>query len=218
MVQRKTHAPTRAVIFDFDGTIADSFGYFAHFLAEKAKQSPLTDEQLSALKGLSLRPTAQQLGHAWWRMPGLYYAGRLWLGTVIHKVQPFEGVIDAIRQLHAAGYQLYVVSSNSPENITAFLEREGVRAEFTAIYGDIFWTGKRRVLRRILRQNHLRRSEVYYVGDETRDIKAARRAGIRSVAVTWGYNSRDTLAAERPNAMVDTAGQLQKALETAWKK
>jgi len=38
-----------------------------------------------------------------------------------------------------------------------------------------------------------------FVGDKTRDIEAAKKAGIRMAAVTWGYNSRRSLDAMKPD-------------------
>jgi phosphoglycolate phosphatase len=51
-------------------------------------------------------------------------------------------------------------------------------------------------------------SEAYYIGDEVRDIAAAAHAGIRSIAVSWGYSDRETLAAERPDHLVDAPEEL----------
>ena len=60
--------------------------------------------------------------------------------------------------------------------------------------------------------NDLRKSEVAFVGDEVRDVEAARKVGMTVVAVTWGINSRQGLADANPDFLVDTAEELIKLL------
>ena len=50
----------------------------------------------------------------------------------------------------------------------------------------------------------LSKSDVYFVGDEVRDIEAGKKAGIKTIAVSWGYNTKDALAKEQPDYIIDT--------------
>ena len=52
-------------------------------------------------------------------------------------------------------------------------------------------------------QRHLKSQEILYVGDELRDVKASQKAGIPVAAVTWGFNSRESLAASKPTYLFD---------------
>jgi len=52
------------------------------------------------------------------------------------------------------------------------------------------------------------------VGDETRDIEAAKAAGFQSVAVTWGYNSKKVLENARPDFIVEDFSALESLLRT----
>jgi phosphoglycolate phosphatase len=63
------------------------------------------------------------------------------------------------------------------------------------------------------KENHLNCSHVIYIGDETRDIIAAQKAGIRSVAVTWGYNSHKALKAHHPDHLIHSPQALLQLLE-----
>lgn len=204
----------KALIFDFDGTIADTFHFFAHFLAEKARRAPLSDEQLHALRGLSLKATSRRLGHSWLRMPGLYYAGRHWLGQVMDEVEPIDGVLEALQSLKADGYQLYILSSNSPQNIDHFLQKQGLLDVFSGIYGNIFWRGKRSVLRQLLREHNLKARDCLYIGDEVRDVVAAKRARIKSIGVGWGYNSAEELTSRGATYAAKTPAELVQVART----
>jgi phosphoglycolate phosphatase len=52
------------------------------------------------------------------------------------------------------------------------------------------------------------RDRTYYIGDTAGDIREARAAGVRTVAVTWGWHSRERLAATQPDFLVDTPEEL----------
>jgi phosphoglycolate phosphatase len=67
--------------------------------------------------------------------------------------------------------------------------------------GTLF--GKGRLIAKCLDLHQLVLDETVYVGDEVRDIQAARFAGIRPISVTWGFNSREALAAAQPDWLVD---------------
>lgn len=75
--------------------------------------------------------------------------------------------------------------------------------------------GKPRALRRLIQRAQLNADAVYYIGDEVRDVTAASEAGVRSIAVSWGYAARDALVAHEPDHVVDRPGQLVSLLTRA---
>jgi phosphoglycolate phosphatase-like HAD superfamily hydrolase len=68
------------------------------------------------------------------------------------------------------------------------------------------------MLRKILKQNKLKPADVIYVGDEMRDIEAAKSVGIEVVAVTWGFNDESRLENEAPTVLVRNRPELAKVL------
>jgi len=202
-----------AIIFDFDGTIVDSFDYFANFIAKEAGRYPLSAEDKEAMNGLTLARAARFMGHAWWRLPILYFSGLQAIHRESEHVHIFAGIDRALEKLHAEGHQLFIVSSNSVPMMRNFLKRHSLDRSFVQLYGRVVVFGKAPALRRLMRQQRLQAKDCVYVGDEPRDISAARKVGIRSVAVTWGYTHQTTLAAEQPDAMASTPTELLKILE-----
>lgn len=196
------------IVFDFDGTIVDTYDCFAHFIAEEASHLPLSEEQLKTLRGLSLLATARQLGHGWWRLPGLYFAGKRWMEHFIDDLEPFDGMTGIIDMLSVQGRRLFIVSSNSVHNIETFLTQEGIDHDFIKIYGNVAIRSKGHVLKKLIKHNRLARQDTCYVGDEPRDIRAAKRAGLKSVAVTWGYSKAETLKPHRPDYLLEQPAQL----------
>jgi phosphoglycolate phosphatase-like HAD superfamily hydrolase len=68
--------------------------------------------------------------------------------------------------------------------------------------------GKARMIRSVIRRQHVRAAEILFVGDETRDIEACQKVGVRIVAVTWGYNSRRSIVAMKPDFIFDDSKEL----------
>jgi len=114
--------------------------------------------------------------------------------------------------LHKRGMPLYITSSNSTGNILKFLQTHDMDRYFVRVYGNVGLFGKARALRQVLKTNQLRPEQVTYIGDETRDIEAAKHVGIRSVAVTWGFNSAALLKTHEPDALAKTSAELAKIL------
>jgi phosphoglycolate phosphatase len=68
--------------------------------------------------------------------------------------------------------------------------------------------GKQRALKKILKVYELSASEVLYIGDEVRDIEGAKKAGVASGAVTWGYNDEELLLEHEPDVMFNSPQDL----------
>ena len=84
---------------------------------------------------------------------------------------------------------------------------------FDAIVGGVSLFKKAGELKKIKKQYSIDHNDIVYVGDETRDIIAAKKVGVRSVAVSWGYNSESALKDLQPDILVKTPEQLAKELQ-----
>ena len=202
------------IIFDFDGTIADSFDYVTSFLERHvAKGRQLTTMERSALRGMTMAQMAVHLGSPKWRLPLLFVIGRRVMGKAIYDVPIFEGIGKVIEQLHAEGHELMIVSSNNSRNIRKFLKQHHLYKYFTDLYGGAGFFGKRRAIRSILRRNHVPARDAIYVGDESRDIEAAKAAEIRIIAVTWGFDQAEFLEIAQPTAVANQPQDIVRVLE-----
>ena len=114
--------------------------------------------------------------------------------------------------LHDAGWRLMVISSNSHQNVEAYLQAQEVDEYFDRVYGGVGLFGKTRALRKVIKQNKVDRQACFYIGDEVRDMQAAHRAHIRAVAVAWGYNDVSVLQTEKPFAIAKHPSELIKIL------
>lgn len=201
------------IIFDMDGTIADSFDYVVDFLAYTKFGRPLTHEQKKQYYGMSMIGMARAMGFSWFSLPGLLLRGRRRMKKSMKDVKPFTGLPEVIKKLHNEGHELFIVSSNSVKNIRRFLHQYHLHMYFLQIYGGISLFGKAPALRKLFRDQNLEIVNGVYVGDELRDIQAAKSIKLKVVAVTWGFANPKTLQSMHPNKLVHSPAELLAALE-----
>lgn len=184
------------LIFDFDGTIADSFDVAESIFYELTGREPVTDPGLREhLRSLPLLKAAKEMRISATQMPRLLIKGRAMMQSRISQVVSFKDINPVLHELHEEGFRLFIISSNSQPNVLTFIENNKLEDCFDAIYGGIGLFSKARAIRKVMWRNKLKSKDTYYIGDEVRDINAAKRARVKSIAVEWGYN--DSLALEK---------------------
>jgi HAD superfamily hydrolase (TIGR01549 family) len=198
------------LLFDFDGTIADTRSIAHRILNDMSKEfgfKELPEDQLEAARDMSTRKFIAHLGISRWRVPMIAKRGLQLLHERIDQVQPIAGMPETIASLHGRGHRIGILTSNSEANVDAFLKRHELPYfHFVRTSSKLF--GKAREMRRILKTEKTSPSGVLYVGDETRDIDAAKETGLRIAAVTWGYNSAEALSAMKPDHMISSPEEL----------
>ncbi len=202
-----------AFLFDFDGTLADSLSAIitvTNRLAPEFGFRPTPLEEVEALKGLTARQLIRYSGIPLLKIPALLRRIRIEMRQQSAGIPPCPGISAVVRQLQSQNHHLAVVTSNTPEAVWAFLIAQGLEDCFVSVDGGGTLFRKGRLIRRCLDQHQLSSATTVYVGDEVRDIDAARFAGVRSISVTWGFNSREALLAAQPDWLVDEPQRLLK--------
>lgn len=203
----------QTVIFDFDGTIADTFVTSVHIFERLTKRlQPFSVEEIERLRGLHALELIRELRIAPWRAPLMLVRGRAMMRRQMVDIKVFSGMDDVFKQLESQGVTMYIMSSNSTANIRRFLAQEGLEHYFKKIQGNVSILGKRKMLRRLLIREKLDPATTIYVGDEGRDIEAAKHVGMPVIAVTWGFNSATLLASHHPTAIVTSSAELSDIL------
>jgi phosphoglycolate phosphatase len=204
------------VIFDFDGTLADTFPLIvdvSYQLSPGTKR--LSTAEIDKLRRLPLLNSLLRLGIPWIRMPHLIRHTRKMLTESITKVPPYPGVPEMLKRLHKDGHKIFILSSNYPKNIQRFLRHHKLDAYVTDVQG-VSWgntLAKSFALRRLARMHSLELSSCYHVGNETLDMRAARWAGMRGIALVWSGFAARRLAKSRPFATVKNPIDLPKLLQ-----
>ena len=207
----------KLIAFDFDGTLSDSHDAAIdvfNSLADQFGYRKVHAQDLSIIREKTSREVLKYLGISYLKLPFVLRAARTRFQSKIDGLQPFEGINDVLSDLRSQNYQLGILTSNSKENVSRFLRRNDLDV-FHFVYSDISVFGKTRVIKSLLRKAKVTPEEAIYVGDETRDVDAAKAAGIQVVSVTWGFNTRQILMTQKPDYILDYPAQLMELFARA---
>ena len=201
--------PYKLVVWDFDGTLADSLptavGIFNR-LAPEMGFKPLAD--VAAARALPTRQLLRQQGISMWRLPRLVRKYHTAAAEEADNLKLAPGLSAALAAMAGAGVRLGVLSSNREDNIRRCLRANGAEGYFAFVVGYPRLFGKGKALKRILRAERLDGSDVLYIGDELRDVEAAKKVGVKVAAVTWGFQTADLLRTGEPDYVVSDTDEL----------
>jgi len=203
------HKPV--VIFDFDGTIAntlDSIIDIMNNLSDEFGFRKIHDEDVEYLRGKRPREILKHLGISLFKLPFVIRKTRREINSHIALLSPSIDLLPTLKLLKENGCQVGIVTTNIEENVKKFLHANNLDLF------DFFYTakkvfGKDRTISKIIKDMKLEKSKVYFVGDEVRDIEAGKKVGIKTIAVSWGYNTKDALDKEHPDHLIDSPLELE---------
>lgn len=200
----------RLVIFDFDGTLADLFPWFSRVvndIADRYRFKRVEPHEIDALRTMSARELMHRQGVAAWKMPFIARHVRQRKSKELDQTRLFDGVNQMLARLSDADIGLALVSSNSERNVRAVLGAE-IANRFRFYECGVSMFGKSSRYGRVLRRSGTPARDAICIGDEIRDLEAARRQGIAFGAVTWGYTAPDALIAHAPDVVFRSVGEI----------
>jgi phosphoglycolate phosphatase len=191
----------RLVIFDFDGTLADSYPWFSRVIndiADRYRFKRIAPHEIDMLRTMDARALMRHLEIAAWKMPLIARHMRKRKAQELDQTRLFDGVDAMLQRLSQAGIAMALVSSNSESNVRTILGpgNAGLIGYYEC---GVSLFGKSSRFARVLRRSRTPAGDALCIGDETRDHDAARKSGIAFGAVLWGYATPDTLLALEPD-------------------
>lgn len=211
----------KVIIFDFDGTLADTFDALVRIsnrLAVEFGYPPTTPEELPKVRNLSSREIVKQSGISVLKLPFLLKRVRESLHNEIQYLNPISDIKETLTQLINEGYFLGILTSNAEENVIPFLKKHGMQGLFSFIYSETSLFRKDKSLKKLMKIKNWSSEEVIYVGDETRDIEASKKINIKVIAVSWGFNSGEVLAKHNPDFLIHKPSELIEVLRSLQKR
>jgi phosphoglycolate phosphatase len=201
-------------IFDFDGTLADSAAWFRSRINQVAQRygfRQVTDEELERLRGQPSAAIIRYLGVPAWKIPFIASHMRKLLGRDAHRIALFDGVDALLSSLAQRGVAVAIATSNSEANVRRILGNVNAkRISHYACGASLF--GKAAKLEAILKRQQVRPERTIAIGDEVRDLEAARKAGLTAGAVGWGYATIELLRAQRPDYLFSSMDDIRQAI------
>lgn len=204
----------KVLLFDFDGTIADSFNNLLEItksLASKYNLPKLNSKQINELRSRDAKTIMEILKIPIYKIPLMAHDVRKLQSEQIAKLEAFKDMPKTLHKLKDKKFILSILTSNNEDNVKKFLTNNHINI-FKNVYGDAGIFQKARAIGKFLKKNHYNKDEVIYIGDEIRDILACKKVGIKIVSVTWGYNSKESLIKNKPDFVANTPKDLLKIL------
>lgn len=195
----------KTLIFDFDGTLADTLAFTINSALEiNRKLKLLNDEKINIEKFRSMDSSEffKEIEIPKFKLFWFVYKYQRKLIKRIDETKTFEGLPEVLRQIHSSGLKMGIVTSNSKKNTLKFIKKNNLEL-FDFIYNSIDYFHKNKMIERAVKQYGLNKNNTIYVGDEVRDIRAAREAGVKVASVTWGYNFENVLSRYQPDYIIN---------------
>jgi phosphoglycolate phosphatase len=199
----------KTLLVDFDGTIIDSLPLVIECAREiasdvKISESAIREKELAQYLKKDLKMSIFQIISSVSR-------ARKYIGDNIQSVKLIKGIAEILKEL-SNEHKIIILSSNSEENIRYILRKHQMTFIKKIVSGSSLF-GKARVIKSTLSKYGLNKEDVYYIGDEVRDIDACKQADVKIIAVSWGYNSKKLLKRYNPDYLIDNPKQLLKLLK-----
>lgn len=207
------------LLFDFDGTIADSFHLAMEILEDlrPIHNLPLLSEtELYEMRGLSIPAILSKLGISIFALPSLIHNTKKYMHQRLNDLKPIAGMPEVLQELKRRNIPMALLTSNSSENVLPFLDKHEINV-FDWFDFDVNLFNKSRHIRHQMHKRDLMESNCIYIGDETRDIKAAKDNKIPVISVTWGLHPATLLEKHNPDYLIDTPVNLLSLITSFWK-
>jgi phosphoglycolate phosphatase len=205
--------PYSLIIFDLDGTLADSFPWFlrnVNDVADRFGFRRIADGDVESLRHAGSREILKRLEVPLWKLPGIARHMRRMKAAHLADIPLFPGVEAMLCGLRDGGLVLALVSSDHEVNARRQLGEAADLFSHFDCGASLF--GKATKFRRVVKRTGVDPAQAISIGDEVRDIEAARAAGIACGAVMWGYAAPNALRALKPDLSFERMDDISRTL------
>lgn len=201
----------KTFIFDFDGTIVDNLNQVMDLLQKNlaSRNIDLSQYPVSTLRNTGVREFMKQIKISKLELLSIYKDIKKEIRLHLEDSTPVKDLATTLNQM-SGSCQLYIFSSNNKQTILSYLNKYDLSKYFTDIFEDDSYFGKDVGLKKIVKSKKLDPSSTFYFGDESRDILASKKAGIKAVGVLWGFEGEVPLSAANPDYLLSTPAELLK--------
>jgi phosphoglycolate phosphatase len=206
------HMKYRLAIFDFDGTLADSFPFFIRVFNQLAEQhgfKGIDPDLAHTYRHYNARQMMEQVGMPAWKLPVVAKSFISLMRQNAASISLFEHIDDMLLHLANKGVTLAIVSSNSYDNVSEILGPANTKLISHFECGmSIF--GKAAKIQKVLKKTGIPRREAIYIGDQVTDLEAARKEKVAFGAVSWGYGTIESLRGHLPEEEFDSVSSIRR--------
>ena len=201
------------IVFDFDGTLVDStklLFLIDREFAIKYNLNALSDSEMKLLNEIKLQDRFKKLGIKWPSLLKFLAEYDKIYFKHFKNIHLIKGMPEVLHQLKSEGYHLHILSFNIMKRVERILKNINITS-FDKLFASRMFS-KSHLIKKMIKTLKIQKNELVYIGDEIRDIKACRKAGIPIIAVTWGLDSIGLLGKDTPDCIADKPSDLIKII------
>lgn len=202
----------RLVIFDFDGTLADSFPFFIRVFNQLAAQhgfKGIEPELAPTLRHYNARQMMERVGMPAWKLPFVAKSFIALMRQNTASIPLFEQIDDTLLHLVNQGVTLAIVSSNAYDNVSRILGPANLKL-FSHFECGMSIFGKPARIRKVFKKTGIPGHAAIYIGDQVSDLEAARKVNIAFGAVSWGYGALESLREYSPEEEFESVSAIRR--------
>jgi len=145
------------------------------------------------------------------------YVDKIFLQAIysFQEPKPFPEAKETLKFLNKKGIKMAVMSSHPQEKLEKEVKEYGFEKYFTDVNGSIH--DKTKEITKIIARNKFIPKETAYVGDMTHDIDAGKKAKVITIAVSWGYQSKEKLSKKKPDFLIEKLSELKRIVSISRK-
>lgn len=202
------------LIFDFDNTLADTLAVIIKImkkLAVKEGFGQVTGKHIKLFREKGTIEAFRQLKIPLKKLPSIVKIAKRDFSQQIGHFRLHNGVKELLFSLGKRNFKLGILTSNSVANVQKFLDKNQIDC-FDFVYSENNIFGKAKALNNLVKKHKINKQKAFYVGDEIRDVQAAQKAGLKMIAVGWGFNTTGSLREYKPDFLVSKPQEILKVL------
>ena len=203
----------KLIIWDFDGVLADTLGPGIMVWNRIAGSSYPAETTASDVRTLGLENFVRKLKIPFYKIPFYIHKVRENMEPEMGKAGTFPGIKSVLAELKQK-YRLGIVTTNSGKNVEIFLEKNNMSEFFDFVVAGAGVFGKSQRITKAIRDLKVEKHEAVCIGDEVRDVRAAKQADVRIISVSWGFNCIELLEKAGAECIVESPGELLKAVKS----
>lgn len=214
----------KSAIFDLDGTLADTLFTISHFANNALFQNgfpPIEKEKYRYMVGdgaknlvLRMLKEINATEQAFEQVYHLY--NKSYDDNFLYKTEPYDGIIDMLKALHAMGIKLGVVS-NKPHSTTEKIAQALFSPYISLSVGQRGGVPKKpdpTAVFELLESFDTKPENCIYIGDTATDMKTGKNAGIFTIGVLWGFRDYDELYENNADLIVMAPDEITEYVKT----
>lgn len=195
----------KLVLFDFDGVLADSAVEILACTRRAAEsvgyECTPTLELMRSLRRMEFEEFGRRIGIPAEAIPAFVSAAYQELSKREHSPTIYDGIAEVVRRLER-NCVIGVVTGNLSEFVRRFLQAHGLADSVSFVLGIDQPGSKAEKIRQCIQRTGIAAGETWMIGDAASDIEAAQLAGVRGIAVSWGYQDIELLQGSNPDHII----------------